>query len=135
MSAKIKKTDATAVKAKTAKAITSMKQLDEALAAPEIVTTATKKAEAKVAKVAKPPKARKTPVEDLVVFAFRLTAAERDAIHKAAGPANASKFMCTRTCASFATLATRAERRFAAGSSAVTVGSRIPSIEYFYSIR
>ena len=93
MSAKIKKTDATAVKAKTAKAITSMKQLDEALAAPEIVTTATKKAEAKVAKAQKPPKARKTPVEDLVVFAFRLTQAERDAIHKAAGPANASKFI------------------------------------------
>ena len=31
--------------------------------------------------------------EDLVVFAFRLTEAEREAIHKAAGPAKASKFV------------------------------------------
>ncbi len=30
--------------------------------------------------------------EELCVFAFRLTEAERDAIHKAAGPAKASKF-------------------------------------------
>ena len=34
----------------------------------------------------------KTPREELCVFAFRLTEAERDAIHKAAGPAKASKF-------------------------------------------
>ena len=34
----------------------------------------------------------KAPREDLCVFAFRLTEAERDAIHKAAGPAKASKF-------------------------------------------
>lgn len=33
--------------------------------------------------------------EDLCVFAFRLTAEERDAIHKAAGPAKASKFVRT----------------------------------------
>ncbi len=33
----------------------------------------------------------KAPREDLCVFAFRLTEAERDAIHKAAGPAKASK--------------------------------------------
>ena len=32
------------------------------------------------------------PREELCVFAFRLTEAERDAIHKAAGPAKASKF-------------------------------------------
>jgi len=31
--------------------------------------------------------------EDLCVFAFRLTPEERDAIHKAAGPAKASKFV------------------------------------------
>ena len=31
--------------------------------------------------------------EDLVVFAFRLTPAERDLIHKAAGPAKASRFV------------------------------------------
>lgn len=34
----------------------------------------------------------KAPREELCVFAFRLTEAERDAIHKAAGPAKASKF-------------------------------------------
>ena len=33
------------------------------------------------------------PKEDLVVFAFRLTEAERDAIHKTAGPARASRFI------------------------------------------
>ncbi len=34
----------------------------------------------------------KAPREELCVFAFRLTEAERDAIHKAAGPAKAWKF-------------------------------------------
>lgn len=34
----------------------------------------------------------KSAREELCVFAFRLTEAERDAIHKAAGPAKASKF-------------------------------------------
>jgi len=34
----------------------------------------------------------KSTREELCVFAFRLTEAERDAIHKAAGPAKASKF-------------------------------------------
>ena len=37
----------------------------------------------------------KAPREELCVFAFRLTAEERDAIHKAAGPAKASKFVRT----------------------------------------
>jgi hypothetical protein len=36
---------------------------------------------------------KKAPHDDL--FAFRLTAEERDAIHKAAGPAKASKFART----------------------------------------
>ena len=40
----------------------------------------------------KPAAESKTPREELCVFAFRLTEAERDAIHKAAGPAKASKF-------------------------------------------
>ncbi len=58
----------------------------------------TKKAEAKTLKRAKAakepkPKKEKAPKEDLVVFAFRLTPAERDAIHKIAGPANASRFV------------------------------------------
>jgi len=35
------------------------------------------------------------PREKLCVFAFRLTAEERDAIHKAAGPAKASQFART----------------------------------------
>ena len=33
------------------------------------------------------------PKEDLVVFAFRLTEAERNAIHKTAGPRNATQFV------------------------------------------
>jgi uncharacterized protein (DUF1778 family) len=44
------------------------------------------KAEPKSAK----PKKEKAP---LVVFAFRLTAADRDLIHKAAGPAQATQFV------------------------------------------
>ncbi len=44
------------------------------------------------AKKAAPKKVRK-PKEDLVVFAFRLTQAERDAIHKTAGPRNATQFV------------------------------------------
>lgn len=38
---------------------------------------------------------KSTPAEDLVVFAFRLTPAERDLIHKAAGPAKASRYVRT----------------------------------------
>jgi len=37
----------------------------------------------------------KAPKEDLVVFAFRLKAEERDLIHKAAGAAKASRFIRT----------------------------------------
>lgn len=51
-------------------------------------TTKTRKPAAKAQE--KPEK--KAAREDLCVFAFRLTAEERDAIHKAAGPAMASKF-------------------------------------------
>ena len=39
------------------------------------------------------PKAERATKEELVVFAFRLTPAEREAIHKAAGPARASRFV------------------------------------------
>ena len=39
------------------------------------------------------PKKERAPKEELVVFAFRLTPAERDAIHKAAGPAKACKYV------------------------------------------
>jgi len=40
-----------------------------------------------------PPVAKSTEGEELVVFAFRLTPAERELIHKAAGPAKASRFV------------------------------------------
>ena len=46
-------------------------------------------------------KAAKPPKEDLVVFAFRLTLAEREGIHKTAGPANASRFV-RQVCGAFA---------------------------------
>jgi hypothetical protein len=38
---------------------------------------------------------KKAPREELCVFAFRLTEEERNAIHKAAGPAKAAKFART----------------------------------------
>jgi len=48
-------------------------------------------------KATKEPKSKKekAPKEELCVFAFRLTPGERDAIHKAAGPARASRFVRT----------------------------------------
>ncbi len=51
-----------------------------------------KKAKAKTVKAPKPRK-EKAPKEPLVVFAFRLTAAERDQIHKAAGPGKATRLV------------------------------------------
>ena len=53
---------------------------------------ATKTKGTKTAKGTKP-KTEKPTKEELVVFAFRLAPAERDAIHKTAGPARASKFV------------------------------------------
>ncbi len=51
----------------------------------------------KVAKAKEPkepkPKKEKAPKEPQVVFAFRLTEAQRDAIHKAAGPGKATRFV------------------------------------------
>ena len=47
---------------------------------------------AKAAKAAKPKKER-APKEDLMTFAFRMTKAESVALHRAAGPANASRTM------------------------------------------
>ena len=52
----------------------------------------TKKKAATKPKAAKPKK-EKPPKETLCVFAFRLTPAERDAIHKTAGPRNATQFV------------------------------------------
>ena len=61
---------------------------------------ATPKKTAATQKAAKPKKER-PPKEDLVVFAFRLTEAERTAIHKTAGPRNATQFV-RRIAAAFA---------------------------------
>jgi hypothetical protein len=59
-----------------------------------------KKAPAKAPKEALPktapepkPKKERAPKADLVVFAFRLPAADRDLIHKAAGPGKATRFV------------------------------------------
>ncbi len=56
---------------------------------------ASKKATRKSAKAVKEPKPKKekTPKEAQVVFAFRLSEAQRDAIHKAAGPGKATRFV------------------------------------------
>jgi len=51
-----------------------------------------KKAKAKVVKETKPNK-EKNPKEPMVVFAFRLTETQRDAIHTAAGPGKATRFV------------------------------------------
>ncbi len=59
---------------------------------------APKKTKAKAAKESKPRK-EKTPREPLVVFAFRLAAAERDLIHKAAGPGKATRLVKGATLA------------------------------------
>ena len=53
---------------------------------------ATTKTRKPAAKAPAEPK-EKAPREELCVFAFRLTTEERNAIHKAAGPAKASKFV------------------------------------------
>jgi hypothetical protein len=54
-----------------------------------------KKPKAKVVKAPKEPKAtkEKPQKESLVVFAFRLSAAERDLIHKAAGSGKATRLV------------------------------------------
>lgn len=55
-------------------------------------TAKTRKPVAKAASKAQEKLEKKTARDNLCVFAFRLTAEERAAIHKAAGPAMASKF-------------------------------------------
>src|SRR5258705_1595824 len=47
----------------------------------------------KKAQKAPKPKKEKAPREPQVVFAFRLTAEQRDRIHKAAGPGKATRFV------------------------------------------
>lgn len=51
-----------------------------------------KQKKGKSAKVSKP-KTESAPKEPMVVFAFRLTKAQRDIIHKAAGPGKATRFV------------------------------------------
>ena len=68
-------------KSKTTKKATTAKTLKPAKAAVEAVGHEEPK--------------KKAPREELCVFAFRLTTDERNAIHKAAGPAKASKFART----------------------------------------
>jgi hypothetical protein len=65
----------------------------EATASPSTPAKAPKpEKKAKAAKEPKPKK-EKTPKEPMVVFAFRLTEAQRDTIHKAAGPGKATRFV------------------------------------------
>ena len=70
----------------------------------------------KAAKEAKPKKEKPAPHEPLCIFAFRLTEADRETIHKAAGPARASKFVLAAALAAangdtraFETLVTQAK--------------------------
>ena len=56
------------------------------------------KTESKAVKEPKPKK-EKAPKEPLVVFAFRLSEADRDLIHKAAGPGKATKFVLSAALA------------------------------------
>jgi hypothetical protein len=95
-----KKTAAKAAKANEGNGKPVGKVLTDALAeAKEPAEGNGKPAETKPkAKEPKEPKV-KEPKEDLVVFAFRLTAEERDAIHAAAGPAKASKYVRALTLA------------------------------------
>jgi len=68
-------------------------QADRVIAARDKMKTPT-------AREARPPKAKDADgEEDLVVFAFRLSAEERELIHKAAGPAKASRFVRALTVA------------------------------------
>ena len=91
------KIDETMTEARVARA--KRKKVDEAML-PPIRAKRSKKAETPAAvepePESKPTKAKpkeKAPKEELVVFAFRLKAAERDLIHQAAGAAKASRFV------------------------------------------
>ena len=59
----------------------------------DTMATTKKKAPAKKVAPKTTEKTKAKPKEDLVVFAFRLTEAERTAIHKTAGPARASRYV------------------------------------------
>jgi hypothetical protein len=58
-----------------------------------------KKAKAPMETKPKKEKEKAPKEQQLVVFAFRLTEAQRDAIHKAAGPGKATRFVRTAALA------------------------------------
>jgi hypothetical protein len=68
---------------------------EQAEAAPAKRKVRTKKASPvkMAARAESPAKNKREPIEDAVVFAFRLSAADRTRIHEAAGPAKATKFV------------------------------------------
>ena len=59
------------------------------------------------------------PKEELVVFAFRLTSEERELLHKAAGPAKASRFVRTLAVAAARGDKARIEQILSAGDPAI----------------
>ena len=59
----------------------------------ETKTTRTKKGGKRPVELPTPAVEKSTPAEELVVFAFRLRPGERELIHRAAGPAGASRFV------------------------------------------
>lgn len=83
--------------AKKKTTVTTETGTEIALVAPEKKTRAkrTTKPDRPKAKAKPDPVASEdaAPTEEQVVFAFRLNRAERDAIHAAAGPARASRFV------------------------------------------
>jgi hypothetical protein len=87
--------------------------MSKSKSAKKAATAKTRKS-AKAAVAAVQREEKKAPREELCVFAFRLTEAKRDDIHKAAGPAKASKFVRT--------LAVAAARNDEAGVKAVLKG-------------
>jgi hypothetical protein len=75
------------------------------------------KSEKKASKEPKPKK-EKAPKEPLVVFAFRLSEADRDRIHTAAGPGKATRFVLAAALAAanadskaFETLVAQSEQK------------------------
>ena len=68
---------------------------DESDLNPQPASEKAAKRKAAAPKQTKEPRKRGEPREDLVVFAFRLTVEEREAIHRAAGAAKASRFVRT----------------------------------------
>lgn len=65
----------------------------KAQATPKTKRTGTPAAKAPAPEAVAQAEPKKEKFADLCVFAFRLTEEERNAIHKAAGPAKASKFV------------------------------------------